>query len=83
VCEDLKLEETLSFQDFVDEKEDGFVVLGWVVFESQTARDLANQRAFKGPRMNKLISPLTNLSRMIIDASGMVYFNHLSNRKAK
>ena len=71
--EDLKLEGTRSFEELVDAKEDEVVVFGWVVFESKEARDLANERVPKDPRMTDLVGPLTDPSRLIFDASRMVY----------
>lgn len=73
VGEDLKLEGTRSFPELVDVKEDEAIIFGWVVFDSREARDLANERVAADPRMTDLIAPLTNPSRMIFDASRMVY----------
>ena len=73
VGEDLKLEGTRSFPDFLDAKKDEAIVFGWVVFESRETRDLANERVATDPRMTDLIAPLTNPSRIIFDANRMVY----------
>jgi len=73
VGEDLKLEGTRSFPDLVDAKEGEAIVFGWVVFDSREARDLANERVAADPRMENLIAPLTDPSRMVFDASRMAY----------
>ena len=73
VGEDLKLEGTRSFPEFVGAKEDEAIVFGWVVFESREARDLANKRVAADPRMTDLIAPLTDPTRMVFDATRMVY----------
>ena len=73
VGEDLKLEGTRSFIDFVDLKEDEAVVFGWVVFPSKEARNLANKQVPNDPRMAELVDPLTDPKRLIFDAERMVY----------
>ena len=73
VAEDLKLEGTRSFPEFVDALEGETVVFGWVVFASREARDLTNERVAADPRMTELIAPLTDPSRMVFDAKRMVY----------
>ena len=71
--EDLKLEGTRSFIEQVDAKEDDAVIFGWVVFPSKETRDLANKQVPTDPRMADLVGPLTDPSRLIFDASRMVY----------
>ncbi len=73
VGEDLTLEGTRSFLDLVDAKEEEAVVFGWVVFASKEDRDLANKQVPTDPRMKDLVEPLTQSSKMIFDASRMVY----------
>ena len=73
VGEDLKLEGTRSFPELIDAKEDEAIIFGWVVFDSREARDLANERVAKDPRMTNLIAPLTDSSRIIFDAKRMAY----------
>jgi len=73
VGEDLKLEGTRSFSEFVNAKADEVVIFGWVVFDSKTSRDLANKKVPEDPRMKDLIAPLTDTSRQIFDATRMVY----------
>lgn len=73
VGEDLKLEGTRSFPEFVGAKEDETIVFGWVVFKSREARDLVNELVAADPRMTDLIEPLTDPSRMVFDAKRMVY----------
>ena len=67
------LEGTRSFADFVEAKRDEVVIFGWVVFDSRETRDLANARVASDPRMTELVAPLTDPSRMVFDASRMVY----------
>ena len=73
VGEDLKLEGTRSFAEVMNLQEDEVVVFGWALFPSKEVRDRANQQVPKDPRMGKLVSPLTQGSRVIFDASRMVY----------
>lgn len=73
VGEDLKLEGTRSFPEFVGAKEDEAVIFGWVIFKSREARDLANKRVASDPRMPDLIDPLTDPTKTIFDAERMVY----------
>ena len=71
--DDLTLEGTRSFTDFVDAKEDEAIVFGWVVFESRVMRDQVNKKVAADPRMTDLIAPLTDPSRMVFDATRMVF----------
>jgi uncharacterized protein YbaA (DUF1428 family) len=73
VGEDLKLEGTRSFIEVVDLKEDEVIVFGWVLFPSKETRDLANKQVPKDLRMIKLVTPLTESTKLIFDASRMVY----------
>ncbi|NNF36632.1 MAG: DUF1428 domain-containing protein [Saprospiraceae bacterium] len=73
VGDDLILEGTRSFPDLINAKEDEVIVFGWVVFESREARDLANLKVPEDSRMEELIAPLTDPSRLIFDAQRMVY----------
>jgi len=73
VGEDLKLEGTRSFPEILEAKEEEAVIFGWVVFDSKTTRNLANQRVAADPRMIDIIAPLTDPSRIIFDAKRMVF----------
>ena len=73
VGEDLTLEGTRSFPEAVGAKGDEAIVFGWVVFKSREARDLANERVASDPRMADLVGPLTNSSKLVFDATRMVY----------
>lgn len=73
VGNDLSLEGTRSFAHSVDLKENEVVVFGWVVFPSKAVRDSANQHVPIDPRMETLVAPLIDPSRMIFDASRMIY----------
>ena len=73
VGEDLKLEGTRSFIEVVDLKEDEVIVFGWVLFPSKETRDLANKQVPNDPRMIELVSPLIESTKLIFDASRMVY----------
>ena len=73
VGEDLTLAGTRSFADVVELKEDEVVVFGWVLFPSKEVREQANQQVPNDPRMTELVGPLTQSSRLIFDASRMVY----------
>jgi uncharacterized protein YbaA (DUF1428 family) len=73
VGEDLILDGTRSFPEFIGANVDEAIVFGWVVFESRESRDLANQKVISDPRMAQLVDPLTKSSRKVFDASRMVY----------
>ena len=73
VGEDLKLEGTRSFIEAVEVKEDEVVVFGWVVFPSKEIRDSANKQVPNDPRMMEYVAPLTDATKLIFDASRMVY----------
>lgn len=73
VGEDLKLEGTRNFPEFLAATEDEVVVFGWVSFSSKEDRDLANKRVAADPRMLDLIAPLAIPSKLIFDATRMVY----------
>jgi len=73
VGEDLKLDGTRSFPEFLAAREDEVIIFGWVVFDSRETRNIANERVAVDSRMTDLISPLTDPSRMIFDAKRMVY----------
>ncbi len=73
VADDLKLEGTRSFAEAAEAKEDEAVIFGWVVFDSREARNVANDRVATGPRMTDLVAPLTDSTRLIFDATRMIY----------
>ncbi len=73
VGDDLKLEGTRSFIEVVDLKEDEVIVFGWVLFPSRETRDVANKQVPNDPRMTELVTPLTKSTKLIFDASRMVY----------
>jgi len=73
VGEDLSLEGTRTFPDFLGANEDEAIIFGWVVFESREARDIANSKVPEDPRMTTLVAPLTDPSKLIFDATRMVY----------
>lgn len=73
VGEDLKLEGTRSFIEIVDLKADEVVVFGWVLFPSKEARDFANKQVPADQRMIALVAPLTESTKLVFDASRMVY----------
>lgn len=73
VGEDLSLEGTRAFPEFLGATEDEAIIFGWVVFESREARDLANTKVPEDPRMTALVAPLVDPSKMIFDANKMVY----------
>jgi uncharacterized protein YbaA (DUF1428 family) len=57
----------------VEAKADEVVIFGWVVFESKAVRDKANEQVSMDPRMQDLVGPLVDPSRVIFDAGRMVY----------
>ena len=83
VGQDLKLEGTRSFPEFIDAKADEAIIFGWAVFESREARVLANKRVAADPRMADLVGPLMDPNRIIFDAGRMVYGGFESLVQAK
>lgn len=79
VCTDLNLEGTKSFADITTSKEDETIIFGWIVFESREARNLAHKKIAEDPKMADLISPLTDQTNPIFDATRMFFggFNPL------
>lgn len=73
VGDDLAAHGTRSFTECLDATEDEAVIFGWVVFESRESRDAANKQVPLDPRMKELVDPLVDPSRMIFDASKMLY----------
>ena len=73
VGENLKLEGTRSFSESIGAKEEEAIIFGWVEFDSKEMRDLANERVAKDLRMSDLIAPLIDPSKIIFDATKMVF----------
>ncbi|WP_297693287.1 DUF1428 domain-containing protein [uncultured Eudoraea sp.] len=73
VGEDMNLEGTRSFIEATAASADEAVVFGLVVFPSKEVRDYANKQVPADPRMTELVGHLTDPSRLIFDASRMVY----------
>ena len=73
VGDDLHLEGTRSFLEVAEVKEDEVVVFGWVVFPSKAIRDSANEQVPNDARMSDLVAPLVQSTRLIFDASRMIY----------
>ncbi|MBD3172362.1 DUF1428 family protein [Candidatus Bathyarchaeota archaeon] len=73
VGDDLYLEGTRSFPEFLKTKEDEVIIFGWVVFPSKEIRDLANKKVPTDPRMAELVTRITNPEKLIFDDSRMVY----------
>ncbi|MEL7003035.1 MAG: DUF1428 family protein [Bacteroidota bacterium] len=68
-----EIEGIRSFPKFGNSKEGEIIIFGWVSFASKEERNLANERVAGDPRMAGLVGPLTDPSKMIFDASRMVY----------
>lgn len=74
VGDDMQLEGTRSFPEFVQAKKEEVIIFGWLVFESREARDLANKKVATDPRMADLMTPLVDdPANIIFDASRMMY----------
>ena len=73
VLDDASLEGTCSFLELVNAQADESVIFGWVSFASREARDQANTLVAADPRMEALIAPLTDPSRVIFDAGRMFF----------
>ncbi|NNC96404.1 MAG: DUF1428 family protein [Chitinophagales bacterium] len=73
VGDDLTLEGTRSFMDFLDATSEDAIIFGWVEFESRESRDIANQRVAADPRMTELLRPITDPTKKIFDGRRMAY----------
>lgn len=73
VGDDLYLEGTRAFPDFIKVSEDEAVIFGWVVFASREKRDEVNRLVAGDPRMENLVAPLVNPEALIFDAGKMVF----------
>lgn len=73
VGDDMSMEGIRSFPECIGANEDEVVIFGWTIFESREARDRANEQVPQDPRMEDLIAPLTDPSKMIFNAGRMVY----------
>lgn len=69
----MHLEDTRSFIGTTEAKDDKIVIFGWVKFPSREIRDQANKEVPNDPRMAKIVAPFVNGSKVIFDASRMVY----------
>ena len=58
-----------SFTDVLNTSDNEVVMFGWVLFESQEARDIAHKKVAEDPRMETLMAN----SDTGFDASRMVY----------
>lgn len=73
IGDDLQIQGTRSFLDAVGATDDEVVIFGWTRFASREARDHACEKVPADPRMTDLVAPLSDPSRLIFDASRMVY----------
>lgn len=73
VGEDLELAGTRTFPDALAAGDEEAIIFGWVVFESKEARILANKKVAADPRMVALIAPIVDPSKVIFNASRMVF----------
>ncbi len=73
VSDGLAMDGIPSFHSLLETKANETVVFGWIVFESREARDLAHERVSADKRMTALAAPLMDSSRLIFDASKMVF----------
>ena len=73
VGDELHMEGIRSFVHVMDAKEDEVIVFGWVVFPSKAIRDAANEKVPTDPRIPELVATLVSPSRLVFDASRMVY----------
>lgn len=73
VGDDMHLEGTRSFNDATVAGDDEVVVFGWVVFPDKETRDSANAKVPVDPRMTEIVAPLVDPSKMIFNASKMIY----------
>lgn len=73
VIEDTSLPGTRSFVEVAQAKENEVVVMGWIVFESREARDIANEKVAKDVQVAEFIRPLTEQNPPIFDAQRMIY----------
>lgn len=73
IMDEQSLEGTRSFSDILKTSDDETVIFGWLTFDSNESRDHAHKKVSEDPRMNKLVAPLIDPSRVIFDAQKMVF----------
>ena len=73
VGDDLLIEGVRSFPDAANATKEEVVIFGWTVFPSREVRDHACEKVPADPRMTELVAPLIDPSKLIFDASRMVY----------
>jgi uncharacterized protein YbaA (DUF1428 family) len=65
--DDLNTECSRSFVDMANANDDETVIFAWAIFESRQARDTANEKILADPRMEELMSELTNPKNPILE----------------
>ena len=73
IRDDIHIEGTLSFPEVVHTTPEEVIVFGWIAFESRATRDSAHKSVENDSRMNDLVSPLVDPTKIIFDASRMIY----------
>ena len=66
-------EGTLVFPKLLNTQPNEAIVFGWVTFQSRTDRDRIHKLVAEDPRMPAIVAPLTQETKVIFDASKMVY----------
>lgn len=66
-------EGTLVFPKLLNTQPNETIVFGWVTFQSRTDRDRIHKLVAEDPRMPAIVAPLTQETKVIFDASKMVY----------
>lgn len=69
VGDDMNMDGVGSFEEMVKANPDEVVIFGWAIFESKDARDLANDKVAKDPRVASIIEAFNSG----FDAKRMAY----------
>ena len=69
VGDGLSTECSRSYLDMTNATDDEVVIFAWAVFESRKARDAANEKIMEDPRMEDVMSKLTNPENPIVDSN--------------
>lgn len=62
-----------TFAETLSIKEGEIAILGWISFSSKKSRNQVFEKVANDTRMEKLVAPITNPSKLIFDAKRMVY----------
>lgn len=73
VGDDLVMDGVRSFAEMTNATNDEVIIFGWVSFSSKESRDIIHEKIAIDPRMNDLIAPLVDPSKIIFNSNRMAF----------